>query len=96
MNETVNIISTLGFPITVCVALGLFMKQIIIDITKDNRDREKDIMREMSKINETNGELVESNQEVVRTNSLLVEEMTKKLSGMDIKLDDLRDYLRRE
>ncbi|NLY46752.1 MAG: hypothetical protein GX053_12325 [Tissierella sp.] len=95
MSETVNVISTLGFPIAVCIALGWFIDKIISEYSQDNKDREKAIMSEMSKINDTNGELVQSNKEVVRTNSLLVEEMTKKLSGIDMKLDDLRDEIRR-
>lgn len=95
MNETVNMISTLGFPIAVCIALGWFIDKIISEYTQDNKDREKSIMAEMSKINDTNNELVQSNREVVRTNSLLVDEMTKKLSGIDMKLDDLREEIRR-
>lgn len=95
MNETVNIISTLGFPIAVSIALGWFINKTITNFTDDNRDREKSIMVEMSKINDTNKELVQSNKEVVRTNSVLVDEMTKKLSGIDMKLDDLREEMRR-
>lgn len=94
MNDAVNVISTLGFPIAASIALGWFINKTVTEFTRDNRDREKSIMAEMSKINDTNNDLVHSNREVVRTNSMLVEEMTKKLSGIDMKLDDLRDELR--
>lgn len=95
MNETVNIISTLGFPIAVSVALGWYINKTTTGFTKDNRDREKAIMSEMAKVNDTNQELVQANKEIVKTNSALVEEMTKKLSGIDMKLDVLRDEIRR-
>lgn len=95
MNETVNIISTLGYPIATAVALAWYINKITTGFNKDNRDREISIMAEMSKVNDTNKELVQANKEVVQTNSALVEEMTKKLSGIDMKLDDLRDEIRR-
>lgn len=81
MNELTNFITTLGFPIALCVGLLAFIYKLgLIVITK--------IITAFDRITEANDKITEANGELVRTNSVLVSKIEGKIDLVIKKLDD--------
>lgn len=95
MNFTA-IIQDLGFPIACVFALGWYISKKDKD-EKDERLRERDddkqdkerLFGEIKYNREVNTQLLETNKEISETNRLLVKDFTKKMDGIDIKVDKI-------
>ena len=85
MDEIVQIISTLGFPISCCVAIGIVFYQMLNKVLADSKERESNLMtltREISaKIAEL-GQIVDKNTEAI---SIMNERIEKIASEMEEK-----------
>ena len=83
MGELVEIISTLGFPIACCVAVGVVFYQMLNKVLSDSKERENNLMtltREIStKIAEL-GQIVDKNTEAISV-------MNEKIKQIIVELD---------
>ncbi|MGM9834343.1 MAG: hypothetical protein ACI31M_01000 [Bacilli bacterium] len=57
MKEIVEIIQTIGFPITVCIACFYFIQQIIKENREDNKKREEIMFTQLTDITRTLAEI---------------------------------------
>ena len=79
MNELVDLIPTLGFPIVCCVGIGICFYQILMMVLSDSKEREQNLInltREIStKIAEL-GQIIDRNTE----NIAIMNERLEKLN----------------
>ena len=84
MNELLELIPTLGFPIVCCVAVGLCFYQMLNKVLTDSKERENNLMnltREIStKIAEL-GQIVDKNTEAISV-------MNEKLEKLSQEVED--------
>ena len=84
MNEIAQLISTLGFPIACCVAVGIVFYQMLNKVLMDSKERETNLMkltREIStKIAEL-GQIVDKNTEAISV-------MNEKLEKLSSEVED--------
>ena len=84
MNEIAQLISTLGFPIACCVAIGVVFYQMLNKVLMDSKERESSLMnltREIStKIAEL-GQIVDKNTEAISV-------MNEKLEKLSSEVED--------
>ena len=84
MNEIAQLISTLGFPIACCVAVGVVFYQMLNKVLMDSKERESSLMnltREIStKIAEL-GQIVDKNTEAISV-------MNEKLEKLSSEVED--------
>ena len=66
----IQLISTVGFPITMCVAMGWF----VVDQTNKHRE-------EVSKLNKQHEEEMNTVIEAINNNTLALKELSVKLGG---------------
>ena len=85
MNEIVDLIPTLGFPIVCCVAIGVCFYRILMMVLSDSKEREQNLMnltRDVSsKIAELGG-IVDKNTEAI---SVMNEKLEKLSEEVDKK-----------
>lgn len=74
MNELTNLINTVGFPITVAVAVGFALYKVMLMI--------------LQKVMSVFDTVTEANQELVKTNSILVNKLENKIDIVIEKLDN--------
>ena len=86
MTEIVEIISTLGFPIASCVAIGIVFYQMLNKVLADSKERENNLMtstREIStKIAEL-GQIVDKNTEAISVMNEKLEKISKEVEGKE-------------
>ena len=100
MENVLQIIQTLGFPIACVVACGFFIYKLVNrdkDEAKEREDRliaanEKTSMA-LSKVADTIEETNALNQELSETNRLLVERVDGDLSNINTNIDKILDKL---
>ena len=84
MNEIIEIIPTLGFPIVCCVAVGICFYRILMMVLADSKEREQNLMnltRDISsKISEL-GQIVDKNTEAIRVMNEKIEQITDELDS---------------
>lgn len=84
MTEMIEIISTLGFPIACCVAVGIVFYQMLNKVLSDSKERENNLMnltREIStKIAEL-GKIVDKNTEAISIMNEKLENLSKEMDG---------------
>lgn len=84
MNELIELIPTLGFPIVCCVAVGVCFYQMLNKVLSDSKERENNLMlltREIStKIAEL-GQIVDKNTEAISV-------MNEKLEKLSQEVED--------
>ena len=84
MTEIIEIISTLGFPIACCVAIGVVFYQMLNKVLTDRKEREISLMaltREIStKIAEL-GQIVDKNTEAISVMNEKLEKIAKEVEG---------------
>ena len=84
MNELIELIPTLGFPIVCCVAVGIVFYQMLNKVLSDSKERENNLMnltREIStKIAEL-GQIVDKNTEAISV-------MNEKLEKLSQEVED--------
>lgn len=84
MTEIIEIISTLGFPIACCVAIGVVFYQMLNKVLSDSKERENSLMaltREIStKIAEL-GQIVDKNTEAISVMNERIEKLSNEVEG---------------
>ena len=84
MNEIAQLISTLGFPIACCVAIGVVFYQMLNKVLIDSKERELNLMnltREIStKIAEL-GQIVDKNTEAISVMNEKLEKLSSEVEG---------------
>ena len=82
MGEIMEAISTLGFPIACCVAIGYMFYQVLNKVLTDGKEREGNLMtltREIStKIAEL-GQIVDKNTEAISVMNEKLEQLSKEV-----------------
>ena len=80
MNELIELIPTLGFPIVCCVAVGICFYQILNKVLSDSKEREANLMNLTREISSKIAEL-----------GAIVDKNTEAISVMNEKLEKLSD-----
>ena len=84
MSEMVEFISTLGFPIACCVAIGIVFYQMLNKVLSDGKERENNLMnltREISSKIAELGKIVDKNTEAIRIMNEKLENLSKEMEG---------------
>ena len=85
MNEMVDLIPTLGFPIVCCVAIGVCFYRILMMVLSDSKEREQNLMnltRDISSKIAELGAIVDKNTEAI---SVMNEKLEKLSEEVDKK-----------
>lgn len=84
MNELIELIPTLGFPIVCCVAVGICFYQMLNKVLADSKERENNLMnltREIStKIAEL-GQIVDKNTEAISVMNEKIQQLSNEVEG---------------
>ena len=84
MNEIIELIPTLGFPIVCCVAIGICFYRILMMVLADSKEREQNLMnltRDISsKISEL-GQIVDKNTEAISVMNEKIEQIIDELDS---------------
>ena len=84
MNELIELIPTLGFPIVCCVAVGICFYQMLNKVMTDSKERENNLMnltREISSKIAELGQIVDKNTEAISV-------MNEKLEKLSQEVED--------
>ena len=84
MNEIINLIPTLGFPIVCCVAVGLCFYQMLNKVLSDSKEREQNLMnltREISSKIAELGQIVDKNTEAISVMNEKLERLSDEVEG---------------
>ena len=84
MNELIELIPTLGFPIVCCVAIGIVFYQMLNKVLADSKERENNLMnltREISIKIAALGQIVDKNTEAISV-------MNEKLEKLSQEVED--------
>ena len=85
MNEMLDLIPTLGFPIVCCVAIGVCFYRILMMVLTDSKEREQNLMnltRDVSSKIAELGQFVDKNTEAI---SVMNEKLEKLSEEVDKK-----------
>ena len=84
MNELIELIPTLGFPIVCCVAVGICFYQMLNKVLADSKERENNLInltREIStKIAEL-GQIVDKNTEAISVMNEKIQQLSNEVEG---------------
>lgn len=82
--DIVELISTVGFPIACCVAVGLVFYQMLNKILQDSKERESNLMqltRDIStKIAEL-GQIVDKNTQAISVMNEKIEQLSQEMNN---------------
>ena len=84
MNEIAQLISTLGFPIACCVAIGVVFYQMLNKVLIDSKERELNLMnltREVSSKIAELGQIVDKNTEAISVMNEKLEKLSSEVEG---------------
>ena len=84
MNEIAQLISTLGFPIACCVAIGIVFYQMLNKVLIDSKERELNLMnltRDVSSKIAELGQIVDKNTEAISIMNEKVEQLSNEVEG---------------
>ena len=84
MNEIAQLISTLGFPIACCVAIGVVFYQMLNKVLIDSKERELNLMnltREVSSKIAELGQIVDKNTEAMSVMNEKLEKLSNEVEG---------------
>ena len=82
MTEMMEAISTLGFPIACCVAIGYMFFQVLNKGLTDGKEREANLMtltREISSKIAELGQIVDKNTEAISVMNAKLEQLSKEM-----------------
>ena len=82
MTEIMEAISTLGFPIACCVAIGYMFFQVLNKVLADGKEREANLMtltREISSKIAELGQIVDKNTEAISVMNAKLEQLSKEV-----------------
>lgn len=82
MEQLINLVTNLGFPIACCLAMGYFIDNMW---KKNNETNEKTLIA-LDKVTETNNQLVLTNQSLISNMDLKVEKIEKKVEEIASKI----------
>lgn len=85
MNEIVQLIPTLGFPIVCCIAIGFSFYKILMMILADGKEREQNLMaltREISSKIAELGQIVDKNTEAISVMNEKIEKLSNELEDV--------------
>ena len=88
MNELIELIPTLGFPIVCCVAVGICFYQMLNKVMTDSKERENNLMnltREISSKIAELGAIVDKNTEAISV-------MNEKLEKLSNEMEDIKKW----
>ena len=86
MNEIIEVIPTLGFPIVCCVAIGICFYRILMMVLADSKEREQNLMnltRDISSKIAELGQIVDKNTESISV-------MNEKLEKLSEEMEDIK------
>ena len=84
MNELIELIPTLGFPIVCCVAVGICFYQMLNKVLTDSKERENNLMnltREISSKIAELGQIVDKNTEAISVMNEKFEKLSQEVEG---------------
>ena len=84
MNELIELIPTLGFPIVCCVAIGLCFYQMLNKVLTDSKERENNLMnltKEISSKIAELGQIVDKNTEAISVMNEKLEKLSQEVEG---------------
>ena len=84
MNEIAQLISTLGFPIACCVAIGIVFYQMLNKVLIDSKERELNLMnltRDVSSKIAELGQIVDKNTEAISVMNEKLEKLSNEVEG---------------
>ena len=84
MNEIVDLIPTLGFPIVCCVAIGVCFYRILMMVLADGKEREQNLMnltRDISSKIAELGQIVDKNTEAISVINEKIEQLSDEVEG---------------
>ena len=84
MTEIMEAISTLGFPIACCVAIGYMFFQVLNKVLTDGKEREANLMTLTREISSKIAEL----GQIVNKNTETISVMNEKLEKLSKEMDD--------
>ena len=84
MNEIVELIPTLGFPIVCCVAIGLCFYRILMMVLTDSKERENNLMNLTKDIS---GKIAELGQ-IVDKNTEAISILNEKIENLSAEKED--------
>ena len=85
MNEIIELIPTLGFPIVCCVAVGICFYRILMMVLADSKEREQNLInltRDISSKIAELGQIVDKNTGAI---SVMNEKLEKLSEEMEVK-----------
>ena len=84
MNELIELIPTLGFPIVCCVAVGVCFYQMLNKVLTDSKEREQSLMnltKEISSKIAELGQIVDKNTEAISVMNEKLEKLSQEVEG---------------
>ena len=84
MNEIIELIPTLGFPIVCCVAVGICFYRILMMVLADGKEREQHLMnltRDISSKIAELGQIVDKNTEAISVMNEMIEQISDELDS---------------
>lgn len=84
MNELIELVPTLGFPIVCCVAIGVCFYRILMMVLADSKERESNLMnltREISSKIAELGTIVDKNTEAISIMNEKIEKLSDEVEG---------------
>ena len=82
--DYIEIISTLGFPIACCVAVGVVFYQMLVKMMADSKERENNLMTLTREISSKIAEL----GAIVDKNTTAISVMNEKLEKLSEEMED--------
>lgn len=82
MTDMVSIITSVGFPIFACLALGVFIYKFTTNLVNDSKEREQKLYELIGQCQATNEKFVEQ-----------LEEMQKSIVSIKDDVDDIKNKL---
>ena len=81
MDEIVQIISTVGFPITAVIGMSIFFYRVWMIQEQRNKEREESLMNIIREYSITLGQIVDENTKMIAVLSEKIENVEQKLGG---------------
>lgn len=81
VNQIIQIVSTLGFPIVMCGLMGWYVYHITESHRKDSINQEAQHREEVEKLNEQHRQEMEKVTETINNNTLALTKLCEKMEG---------------
>ena len=87
MNELIDLIPTLGFPIVCCVAIGICFYRILMMVLSESKEREQNLMnltRDISSKIAELGAIVDKNTEAISVMNEKLEKLSEEVDKNEV------------